>query len=147
MKKVLGFVLLCITCCTSVSHAQEAAQAASSGNAADKKAALLDEELSFVRSAPAILKVPMSYRLVPICNKKTADTLKLITKLNDRTQTNSVALVKPEQLPPKLRAIPNCPQCVQEKKLTTFISLEVSDWLRRLPESRLEKIAEVCTEH
>lgn len=136
MKKVL-LMLLLLVAMTDVTRAQAA-------TSADQKATRLERELPFVKEGPKILKVPMSYRLVPICNKDTGKTLKEISLYNDRRQTVAVALTKPEQMPPAIRAIAKCPQCEQEKKLRVFISLEVSDWLRRLPESRQEKIAEAC---
>lgn len=110
----------------------------------DQKAAYLDKELSFVKSAPRIQKIPMSYRIAAICNKNTAKLLEAIQVDNERRTTSLVVLTKAEQLPPTMRSVPGCPQCNREKAMMNFISIEFSNWLRMLPESRLEEIGHSC---
>ncbi len=119
---------------------------AASNKTLEEKVAYLEQNLPFVKSAPQVLKVPMAYRLAPICNANTGKLIKEIKIRNDRKETIAVALTKAEQLPKAMREVEGCPQCARETQLRTFVSIEVSDWLRRQPESRREKLAEVCAE-
>ncbi|WP_287129077.1 hypothetical protein [Candidatus Cyanaurora vandensis] len=146
MKTVPFLWLLLIAVSPMVLAApEEAATQTGPVKTVDQKAALL-EELSFVKSAPQIQKIPMSYRIVPICNKETEKLLKEIKIENDRRRTAAVVLTTPAQLPPALRTANGCPQCTREKAMGTFITIEFSNWLRMLPESRREELAGVCAE-
>ncbi len=149
MKKALTLLLSGMLCATVV-FAQEAMKAATtmssvSGTAVDQKAQLLAKSLPFIKDAPKILKVPMTYRLAPLCNKGTKAVLENVTERSSRTQTSAVALTKPELLPEPMRSVAGCPQCNREKALINFISIQVSDWLRQLPPSRREQIVAVCS--
>jgi len=121
------------------------AQAAEPSLAA-QKATALEAELPFVKNAPTILKVPMSYRILPLCSKDVkATALALELKIENDPKAGSVALMKPEQLPPAMAAAPGCPQCTREKALSNAIGIEVSNWLRTLPTSRQEELAATCS--
>jgi len=145
MKKALFLSLLFFALNPAViASPTAAAVTGGSTKSVDQKAAYLDKELSFVKSAPQIQKIPMSYRIAAICGKNTAKLLEAIQVDNERRTTSLVVLTKAEQLPPTMRSAPGCPQCNREKAMINFISIEFSNWLRMLPESRLEEIAHSC---
>ncbi|WP_218079426.1 hypothetical protein [Anthocerotibacter panamensis] len=136
MSKAL-FLLLMFALSPVIVSAESA-----TGKTVDQKAQTLDQSLPYVKSAPKILKVPMSYRLLPLCSADSKEAIK--EKLENSPLAGSSALTKPEQLPPQFRSVNGCPQCTREKAYEKNLNILVTDWLRTLPESRHEEIAKVC---
>jgi hypothetical protein len=149
MRILIGaLAFLAFSACTGSALAQEAATSSATSSTetaeVDALAAELANRFAPIRKGPTLLKVPLSYRVAAICNAQAKQTLDNYF-FKSFSATGSVLLTKPEQLPAKMRAAADCPQCRREAKYKVRIDNTFTDWLRSTPQSFREKIVTFCT--
>lgn len=95
------------------------------------------------RAGFEISKIPFSYRFAAICNAKSKEIIDDYFSTSFSRQ-GSVALTKPEQLPPSFRNVPGCPKCLQEAEARSRTNNSFGDWLRRTTKSFRSEVSTFC---
>jgi hypothetical protein len=132
---------------TSVVFAQDAAvsvpKPAVSSTDVDTLATELSNRFEPIRRGPVLFGIPLSYRLAAVCNTQVKQTLDNYF-FKSFSATGSVVLIKPEQLPPKLRLVADCPKCRREAVYKNRLNQSFGNWLRESPKSFREKVVTFC---
>lgn len=131
----------------NVAFAQDAAVSVPKPSVSSTNVDTLATELSNrfepVRRGPVLFGIPLSYRLAAVCNAQVKQTLDNYF-FKSFSATGSVVLTKPEQLPPKLRLVADCPKCQREAVYKNRLNQSFSNWLRESPKSFREEIVTFC---